>query len=172
MVDLESERDISWPDGSMVYCKDTWKTYVLHSGTFYPAVPSTGGSFTASLGQIWRSVTMTNIGSAYKDVYSTTAFDEEHLLKVDFTGVNSVRMVFLWDYVGTGTQQVRIADLDDNANVLIESSTFTADKDPGDTGWVTLPAAFTNATKRLEFQGKSTTTTDDPIAKGYILYAK
>ena len=131
-----------------------------------------GGAGMAIVGQVWRSVTMTNIGTAYKDVYSGTAFDQEHLLKVDFTGVTSVRLVCLWDYVGTGTQQVRVADLADNNNVLVECPTFTADQDPGDSGWVTLPAAFVGATKRLEFQGKSTTAGDDPVAKGYILYVK
>ena len=107
-----------------------------------------------------------------KDIYSGTAFDQEHLLKIDFTGITSVRIVFLWDYAGTGTQQVRWVDLDNNANVLIEVATFTADQDPGDTGWIALPAAFANATKRIEWQGKSTVAGDDPIAKGYIIYAK
>jgi len=131
-----------------------------------------GGAGMAIVGQVWRSVTMTNIGNAYKDVYSGTAFDQEHLLKVDFTGVTSVRLVCLWDYVGTGTQRVRVADMADNNNVLVEYATFTADQDPGDSGWIALPAAFVNATKRLEFQGKSTTAGDDPVAKGYILFVK
>ena len=131
-----------------------------------------GGAGMAIVGQVWRSVTMTNIGNAYKDVYSGTAFDQEHLLKVDFTGITSIRLVWLWDYVGTGMQQVRVADLADNNNVLVQSATFTADQDPGDSGWLTLPAAFVDATKRLEFQGKSTTAGDDPVAKGYILYVK
>ena len=131
-----------------------------------------GGAFMACLGQVWRSVAMTNIGTAYKDIYSNTAFDAEHLLKIDFTGITSVRIVYLWDYAGTGTQQVRWVDLDNNANVLIEVVTFTANQDPGDTGWISLPTAFQNATKRIEWQGKSTVASDDPIAKGYIVYAK
>lgn len=139
-------------------------------GTF--GAPAGGGHNAASAVQVWRSVTMTNIGTAYKDIYSGTAFDEEHLAFVDFTGVTQVRMVWIWDYVGAGTQQVRLVDLANNANVLVESATFTADQDPGDTGWVDLPAAFANATKRLEWQGKSTTAGDDPVAKGYILYVR
>lgn len=127
---------------------------------------------TASAGHVWRSVTMTNIGTSYKDIYSGTAFDEEHLFKIDFSNVTATRMVYLWDYVGTGSQQVRLADLDDNNNVLIEAAAISADQDPGDTGWVALPAAFQNSTKRLEWQGKSTTAADDPVAKGYILYLK
>lgn len=130
-----------------------------------------GGAFTSSLGQVFVSATKSNIGNAYADIYAT-AFDNENLMKIDFTGVNSIRAVFMWDYVGTGTQQVRWADAADNNNVLIESATFTADQDPGDTGWVSLPAAFANATKSIEWQGKSTTAGDDPVAKGYILYAK
>ncbi|MFH1683972.1 MAG: hypothetical protein ABIA67_03730 [Candidatus Margulisiibacteriota bacterium] len=34
-VDLESERNTSWPDGSTVFCKDTIKTYILNSGVFF-----------------------------------------------------------------------------------------------------------------------------------------
>jgi hypothetical protein len=135
------------------------------------ATPPGGGAFMASLGSVYASVTKTNIGTSYVDVY-TTAFDNENLMFVDFTGVNSVRLVYLWDYVGAGTQQVRLVDVDNNANVLVEAATITADCDPCDTGWVSLPAAFTSATKKLELQGKSTTSTDDPIARGYTLYGK
>src|SRR3990167_610049 len=146
IVDTEAERSTSWPDGSLIHCLDTDKTYILCSGSFHTVSGSTGTGgasawgditgtlsaqtdlqtalnakvYTSALGRVWRSVTMTNIGTAYKDVYSGTAFDEEHLLSIDFTGINSVRMVFLWDYVGSGTQKVRLADKADNTNVLIE----------------------------------------------------
>ena len=129
-----------------------------------------GGDFIASAGQVYLSVTKTNIGNAYADVYAS-AFDIENFLKVDLTGADSVRLIYIWDYVGTGTQQVRVADVSNNANVLVESATFTADQDPGDSGWKMIPVAF-KAVKNLEFQGKSTTAGDDPVCKGYIIFVK
>jgi hypothetical protein len=139
----------------------------------WKADPAGGSGHSGALAaRVWRSVTFTNIGTSYVSVYAGTAFDEEHLATIDFTGVTQVRMVFIWDYVGAGTQQVRIIDRDNAANVLIESATFTADQDGTNTGWVSLPAAFVNQVKRLAFQAKSTTGADDPVAKGYALYVK
>lgn len=34
--DTESEKNINWPDKSLVYCKDSKYLYSLQSGTFYP----------------------------------------------------------------------------------------------------------------------------------------
>lgn len=34
-VDTEAERSTSWPESSIVYCKDTKCIYVLKSGAFY-----------------------------------------------------------------------------------------------------------------------------------------
>ena len=75
------------------------------------------------------------------------------------------------DEVGAGNQQVRWVNVADNTQVLYESSTFTADQDPGDSGWFNLPGAFTGLVA-IEWQGKSTTATDDPIAKGYAIYVR
>lgn len=122
--------------------------------------------------QVWRSVTKTNIGTAYVQIYDSVAFDEEHLSMIDFTNVTEVRIVWLWDYVGTGAQQLRWVDQGNDANVLFESSTFTADQDPGDSGWFALPAAFVNQAKRIEWQGKSATAGDDPIPKGYKIMTR
>lgn len=35
-IDLESQLDTSWPDGIMVFCKDTNNTWVLDNGVFVP----------------------------------------------------------------------------------------------------------------------------------------
>jgi hypothetical protein len=42
IVDSESERSTSWPNGSEVYCKDTKKTYRLESSVFEPVASGTG----------------------------------------------------------------------------------------------------------------------------------
>ena len=39
-IDLESQLDTSWPDGIMVFCKDTNNTWVLDNGVFVPVTGS------------------------------------------------------------------------------------------------------------------------------------
>lgn len=34
VVDLESERTTTWPEGARVFCKDTRKLYILTNGVF------------------------------------------------------------------------------------------------------------------------------------------
>lgn len=48
IVDLESERSTTWPDGSFVFCKDTNKIYQLLSGVFIQMSPSSRNSSSAS----------------------------------------------------------------------------------------------------------------------------
>jgi hypothetical protein len=164
--------------GSLVYGNSTPKWDELPIGTAGRFVKSDGtdvrytSGHPALVAKYWESLTKTNIGTSYVDIYTTgTAFHETRLDRVDFADVTEVRLIFLWDYVGSGTQQVRIVDRDNNTNVLVEASGFTADQDPGDTGWVAKGAAFTSI-HNLEFQGKSTTAGDDPISKGYALYVR
>ena len=129
--------------------------------------PGGGGALIGQVGaQVWRSVTMTNIGTAYKTIYDSTAFDEEHLSGIDFANVTDIRIIAIWGYIGGGTQQLRWVDQASDANVLWESGTFTADQDPLDSGWVTKPAWATGFF-RIKWQGKSTIAANDPVAKGY-----
>lgn len=133
-----------------------------------------GGSetpFGALVAHVFVSKTMTNIGTNYVDIYAS-AFDEENMAIVDFKNADSVKIVWIWDYIGAGTQRVRWVDVGDNTNVLYESATFTADQDGIDSGWFVIPAAFAGVKKTLEWQGKSTTSTDDPVGKGYVIYLK
>ena len=44
IVDTEAERSTTWPNGSIVFCKDTLKTYFLIDGVFRPAVPASESS--------------------------------------------------------------------------------------------------------------------------------
>ena len=145
--------------------------FLREDGTW--ALPSGGGNATVMhmVACAALSKTMTNIGTAYKDIYVslTDLGNDKHV--IDFEGATSVRIIFFWDYVGVGTQQVRWVNQADNANVLFESATFTADQDPGDSGWVALPAWATGV-KTIEWQGKSTTAADDPVAKGFRIFLK
>jgi len=115
---------------------------------------------------VYRAQTKTNIGNAYVQIYDSTAFVEEHLNGFDWTDVAQFRITWGWDYVGTGTQQVRWVDQASDANVLYESPTFNADQDPADSGWQTKPGWLTGF-QRIEWQGKSTVAGDDPVAQGY-----
>ena len=117
------------------------------------------------------SKTMTNIGTAYKDIYVGLTDLGNDKQPIDFGGATSFRIVHFWDYIGAGAQQVRWVDQANNANVLWESATFTADQDPGNSGWLALPA-WATGDKTIEWQGKSNTAADDPVAKGFRIFLK
>lgn len=122
------------------------------------------------IGDVYLSLTKTNIGVSYVDIYST-AFDEEELMLVDCERFEFGRIFYLWDYVGTGTQQLRWVNVADNTQVFYESPTFTSDRLSTDSGWFIKPT-WCKSSVILEWQGKSTVGTDDPIAKGYNILAK
>jgi len=119
---------------------------------------------------VFQSVTKTNIGTAYVDAY-VSAFDMENMAQIDCSLITDFRIVYMWDYVGSGTQQIRWVDVSDNANVLYETATFIIDQDGIDSGWFSSPA-FCTGIISIELQGKSTTAGDDPQAKGYVVYAR
>ena len=56
------------------------------------------------------SKTMTNIGTSYVDIYAALSDlgNDRHL--IDFSGATSFRIIYFWDYVGSGAQQVRWVD--------------------------------------------------------------
>jgi len=121
-------------------------------------------------GQVYLSLAKTNIGTSYIDVY-VTAFDEENQMIIECANVTYAKVVYQWDYVGAGTQQLRWVDASNNANVFYESPTFTTDRDATDSGFFVKPS-WCVGTVTLEQQGKSTTGTDDPVAKGYKIVVK
>lgn len=147
-------------------------------GTWQPPPAGGGGggggiSGTAAILQahVFLSVTMTNIGTPYKTIY-TTAFNPERGFVLETSGYNQFRILFQWDYVGTGSQQLRWVDSGVATNVLWESPTFLVDSDPGDSGWVNISGNFVNIQKKIRWDGKSTIAADDPIAKGYSIYLR
>lgn len=122
-------------------------------------------------GYNYQSVTKTNIGTAYIDVY-VTAFDSEEMTVINCQGISFFTIGVLWDYVGVGTQQLRWVDANNNSNVLLESGTFTADQ-KGIIGGTTTPSwCIDDSTFTIEMQGKSTTAGDDPISRGYWIFAQ
>lgn len=121
----------------------------------------------------FASITKTNIGTSYTDIYVSAAFAERNLHAVDWSNVVDVRIVWMWDRAATdtGLHQCRWVDQADNQKVLWESPTFNTDQDPGTSGWVPKPSAFTGVIT-IEWQGKSTVAGDDPIPKGFAIYVR
>lgn len=123
-----------------------------------------------SIGVVYASVTKTNIGTAFVDIY-VTAFDMENQMRVDCRNVSQFMFVYQWDYVGTGSQNLRIVNANNNAEVLVDVG-IIADQDAGSTGWGDVPSwcgdnpSF-DSDIILEAQGKSTVAGDDPIMRGY-----
>jgi uncharacterized membrane protein len=115
--------------------------------------------------------TFTNIGTSYVDVYSALFEPDNNV--IDFTNATQFRILYEWDYVGVGTQTVRWVNKANVAEVLWTSAGFTADQDPGDSGWQNLPAAFSGAVvKTIKMQAVSTTAADDPVAHGFRIFLK
>lgn len=129
--------------------------------------PEDGGQLIAV---VYQSVTKTNIGTSFVDVY-TSAFDMENLVRVDCSLFTEFRVLALWDYVGSGIQTVQWVDVNNNSNVFLQASTFSSDQDPYSTGYFTKDSWCTGNTF-LEMQAKSSVAGDDPTARGYVIYAK
>lgn len=119
--------------------------------------------------QTYLSLTKTNIGTGYSNVYYTTAFDEEHLSSISFTNATYFKIIWIWDYVGTGNQQCKWIDA--SGNILYETTTFALDRDGIDSGWLSIPAGM-NEPSLIRWQCKSTVAGDDPVAKGYKIMTK
>lgn len=117
--------------------------------------------------QVYQSVTKTNIGTSYADIY-ISVFDEENMAeRINFSNATYLQVWYLYDYVGVGTHQCRWVDSTNNANVLYEDGTFTTDRDPDEGTLTVIPAWAISGIQRIEMQCKSTTGTDDPIVRGY-----
>lgn len=122
--------------------------------------------------QMQFSITKTNIGTTYNTIYNAGDGQIwEHLTLFDTTNAKDMRILFVWDYVGIGTQQCRFND--SVLGVLYESTTFIVDQNPYDSGWVDIPTGFENEINTsIDWQCKSTTGTDDPIGKGYVIFVR
>lgn len=165
--------------GEGVYASGECDFKKLLAGTL-TTLTSNGTRITIDVGkvgqieaQVYQSVTKTNIGTSYVDIY-TTAFDEENMAYIDCNNVSEIKVDWIWDYVGTGTQQVRWVDVNNNSNVLYEANTFAVDQDAGLGGWTTKPSWCIGPISywQIEMQGKSTVAGDDPVAKGYRILTR
>jgi hypothetical protein len=115
--------------------------------------------------------TITNVGATFVDIY-LTAFDPENTL-INTTNKTGFRIMITMDYVsGAGaTESVSFNQTTTNANKLWVFNT-TADCDPCDSGWQTIPSWASNIETLVEPQWKSTTAADDPSFKGYQIWLR
>lgn len=111
--------------------------------------------------------TFVNVGTTFVDVYST-AFQPQDTL-INTTGKTQFRIQITVDYIGAGTQSTSFNQTTTNANALWMFN-YTADCDPCDSGWRTLPAWASSVETNVEEQAKSTTAGDDPSYKGYQMW--
>lgn len=148
--------------------------YVLTSnlngvGTWQaPPAGGGGGGVLWRIAALWMfQSTLTNIGTAYKNVYAVGDTGLEQL--IDFTDFTQYRICYHLNKVGSGTQSWRVTD---GTNALGEvSDAGAAGHKKLDTAWQTLPAWATGE-KLLRPQGKSTTGTDDPVFYAAVVYLK
>lgn len=115
--------------------------------------------------------TITNVGTTFVDIY-LTAFDPEDSL-INTTNMTGFRIMITMDYVsGAGaTESVSFNQTSTNANKLWVFNT-TADCDPCDSGWQTIPSWASSIETSVEPQWKSTTAADDPSFKGYQIWLR
>jgi len=125
--------------------------------------------------QVWRNLPKTNIGTTLVNVYYSTAFDEEHLTTIDCKAITDFRILYLWDYIGSGTHTLQWVDVSAPTGNILYSVDVTVDQDVGDSGWFTkdsLGGWCVSNTLKIKWMAKSTTGTDDPIAYGYRIMVR
>lgn len=150
-------------------------------------ITNTTDDYTLDVGRIgqlehwvFQSITKTNVGTTYVDVYSANFHGETVSREIHCDNISEVFATATYDYVGTGTHSIRIVDASNNANILVERTAITADMNgagingnvPNHVDWVSLPAWCNTGFKVLEVQIKSTVATDDPVFYGYAIWVR
>lgn len=132
------------------------------------AVPAGGGGTAReSLVAQWsQSITKTNVGASFVDIYNQTNAVGKGV-KTDFTGKTQFRLNVKWNKVGTGTQTVRLVDINNTAN-FYDLDVISGDND---SGLVNL-LAWQTSVVHVKLQAKSTAAADDPIFEGATITLK
>ncbi|HEY8116005.1 MAG TPA: hypothetical protein VIH70_06295 [Actinomycetota bacterium] len=130
---------------------------------------SAGYRMVASVSQ---NLQKTNIPTSYTDIY-VSAFDDENFGSawIDCSGSTLMIISYAVAYGGSGTEQFRWVDVNNNSNVLREDNGITANQDPRTIIFSTPSWCITAGGSTIEMQGKGTTGTSDPTIKGYRIWA-
>lgn len=117
-------------------------------------------------------VTKTNVGTSYVDVFSASTFVNGNRTPVGFSGYTQYRCLCNYNKVGSGTQSIRAVDQTNITNVLHEfNDAAAAEEKELDSGWQNLPG-WATGDQWLKLQIKSTTATDDPVFRRFIILLK
>lgn len=143
-------------------------TKYLRGDRVWAAPPGGGGVAREDLVAQWDvSVTKTNIGTNFVDVYTQTNSDGKSV-QIDTNGKTQVRLKVLWNKVGSGTQTVQVLEVG-TANVLISMDVVSG---ANLSSLETIPAGLLDSVKQYKLQVKSTNGADDPIFEGARIYLK
>lgn len=130
--------------------------------------PAGGASTREDLVAQWtQSITKTNIGTSFVDIYNQTNGDGKSI-QIDTNGKTEVKLQVNWNKIGTGAQTVQVLEVG-TANVLI---TLAVVSGRNVSALTTIPAFAVDSVKFYKLQGKSTTSTDDPIFESAAIYLK
>lgn len=144
---------------------DTGKISQYWSGSWHDSVFSTK---TDGLFLTWQiQMTLTNIGTTYKDVYPS-AF-EGLPLGLDTSGYTKLGIVVAWGKNGgTGTHNIRIVNNADDTQVLVHSEGISGGMVTGTRRYynIEIPEDFIDFRGEVKLQAKSSVDTDDPIFYG------
>ncbi|MDR4491374.1 MAG: hypothetical protein R2685_10815 [Candidatus Nitrosocosmicus sp.] len=126
------------------------------------------GSKTDQLFLTWQiQMTLTNIGTTYKDIYPA-AFDGLPL-GLDTSGYSKLGIVVAWSKnSGTGRHDIRIVDNADVNNVLVNSESILTGMATGTRRYydIEIPLSFEDFRGEVKLQAKSDVATDNPIFYG------
>ena len=112
-----------------------------------------------------QSMTKTNIGTAFTNVYTQTNSNGKAIL-IDTDAFTTARLYVQWNKVGSGTQSCQIIN---GATVLVSTDVVSG---ANDSGFNAIPAGLLNAENSFGIQCKSTTAADDPIFEGATIWLK
>lgn len=113
-----------------------------------------------------QAVTLTNIGTTYKDLY--TDFGGRPFF-VDTTGFTSLAIQILWTKIGAGVQQMRVINNADDDQILQSSSLTTQSNEFSN---VAIPQTYLNFKGKWRLQVKSTVAGDDPVFAAIYIYLR
>ena len=120
---------------------------------------------------IIRSLTLTNIGTSYVDVFP--ALYNGFPIPVDTTGFKKLGVIILWNKnSGTGRHDVRLINNGGANEVFVSTEGMPSGIPSGLTKSynIAIPQEFHNFRGELRIQAKSDVATDDPVFDGLLIY--
>lgn len=125
------------------------------------------GASSWNLAAHWsQSMTKTNIGASFVNVYSQTNADGKSIF-IDTNGKDSVKLTVNWNKVGSGTQTVEV--IESGLSVQLVTMNVVSGYN---VVTVVIPAGVADSQRKYYIRVKSSTSTDDPIFEGAAVYLK